>query len=217
MRKIATDERMPLSTQTLTWETVATFFIHAVLPFAMGLGLIVLKVDLPGLISSKRGLAPWIILYILISFAIHLGFLSKLQIDGCGGLKDWWPIIMGALKAIAITVPLAVAPLFSEWLRLLISQVVIRHLPLAAPGQVAINTVTVSAADTISSIATGAPPLAVPADVVGDAGVLGEEDYKRQTFNEWGAAVAYMSAFGGAIGFAAGSWGVTQCKGQRGT
>ena len=206
---------MPLSTQTLAWETVATFFLHAVIPFAIGLGLIALKTDIIGLVTNKGRLVPWILLFAVVSFFLHFGFLIKLQIDGCSGLKDWRPIGFGALKALLITVPFAVAPLFSEWLRLLISQVLIHHLPLAAPGQEAINTVTVNAADSVERIATRSePPAGVVPTVVGNAGVLGQEDYDRQTFGEWGVACAYMSAFGGAIGFAAGSWGVTSCKGS---
>jgi len=207
---------MPLSTQTLAWETVATFFLHAVIPIAIGLGILAMKVDILTLVSNKFGLLPWIILFIVLSFFVNMGFLAQLQIEGCSGLKDWSAILLGALKAVAIALPFAITPLFSEWARLLISQVVIRHLPLAAPGQEEINTVTVSAADTVETIATGVQTPSELATVKGIGGVLGHDDYLRQSFNEMGVACAYMSAFGGAIGFAAGSWGVTSCRGGGG-
>jgi hypothetical protein len=205
---------MPLSTQTLGWETAATFFIHAVIPFAIGLGILALKLDITALVSDKRLMIPWIILYALISFLVNTGFLAQLQIEGCSGLKHWTPILTGAAKSLGISLLFVLIPLFSEWQRLLISQLFIRHLPLAVPGQEQINTVTVEASDAVESIAAGLPPPTGETVLTGIGGVLGEADYKRQTFNELGAALAYMSAFGGAIGFAAGSWGVTSCKGS---
>ena len=205
---------MPLSTQTLAWETVAVFGCHIVLVFAIGFGLLALKVDPVRIVSNKALLVPWILLFVVVSFFIHFGFLAQLQIEACSGVKDWAPIGLGALKAIAITVPFAIVPLFSEWMRLLISQVWVRpHLPLAAPGQEKINTVTVEAADTIEDIATGVSAPTELLNVTGIGGVLGLEDYQKQTFTEWGRACAYMSAFGGAIGFAVGSWGVASCRG----
>jgi hypothetical protein len=202
---------MPLSTQTLAGETAATFFIHAVAVFAVGLGIMTLNVDIT---SSKLSLIPWIILFAVISYLIHMGFLAQLQIEGCSGITDLGAVALGALKALAITLPFAAAPLFSEWIRLLISQVIIRHLPLAVPAQVAINETTVRAADTVEGLATGRPPLEAGLESVGIGGVLAQPDYDKQTAKELGWACAYMAAFGGAIGFATGSWGVTNCRGK---
>ena len=217
---------MPLSTQTLAWETVANFFLHAALPVLFGFGVyFTSSKDPSAFVGGWRSRIIWLVLFLFFSYAVHTGLLAQLQIESCSGVKDWGTVLLGALKAVAITLVFAVIPLSSEWMRLLVSQVLFRHKMLALPSQVAIFETTKTAGDKVAELVLTPPgegskpppaPTSTGTDITGDSDVLEQTAYNFQTFREMIMGWSYMSAFGGAIGFAAGSWGVADCKGTGG-
>jgi hypothetical protein len=203
---------MPLSTELLAGETAASFVFHAILPLVIGY-FILKSVNIVTVMATPMVLLVLVVPFLIVSFFAQMGLYAALQSNACSGIQNVSSIMKSAGIATAITVPFVIAPVLIEGLRLLISQVVITHKPLAVLHLAEMNNVTLDAAAEIGTIARGPSDAAVD-DPSGDAIALLPDAYKRQTFKEIAVACSYMSAFGAAIGFAAGgtAGGVTFCK-----
>ena len=192
---------MPLNTDLLYGEMAGSFIIHAAVPAAILVGL-----ESLGIASTSRIL--WLVgLLVAASFLIQIGFLTILQQTSCSGVKQFGGVVTGAAIGAAITGGFAWLPTVIPWLRLLISQIFMRHLPLATPGELEAERATLAAAAAVrqaegvtETTAGSFPGLS-----------LNKVAYDLQTFHELRYAVSYMSAFAGAYGTGIGSLWATVC------
>ncbi|NDE16700.1 hypothetical protein EBZ80_17385 [bacterium] len=178
-----------------------SFIIHAAIPAA-----ILLALESLGVPSASRML--WLIgALAAASFAIQFGLLTVLQQTSCSGVKEFGGVLQGAAVGALLTGAFAWLPTALPWLRLLISQIFMRHRPLATPGEAAAERATLEAAGAVRA-AEG-----VSAETVPVAGGISLEKpaYDLQTFAELRFAVSYMAAFAGAYGTGIGSLWATRC------
>ena len=192
---------MPLNTDLLYGEMAGSFIIHAAIPAA-----ILLALESLGVSAGSRIL--WLVgALALASFVIQFGLLTVLQQTSCSGVKAFGGVAWGAAIGAVITGVFAWLPTALPWLRLLISQIFMRHRPLATPGEAAAERATLDAAAAVRE-AEGVS--AVAAAQTGGVS-LEKPAYDLQTFAELRYAVAYMSAFAGAYGTGIGSLWATRC------
>lgn len=218
VRKIATDERMPLNTSLLAALTIAAFGIHAVAILVAFFLLYNSYKDVIPFIVNKMSLLIIITFTALVgSFLINLGLLTALQWNTCSAVKDITGIAFNAAKPLFIVLGFALLPTQSEWLRLAISQItqfvpgMKPHMPLEMKNQGKINQEILDAGTRIADLATGTESHPPFAPLKGETGVLDSKTFNLQTFWELSFSCAYMAAFGGAIAFAWGSWSVVKC------
>jgi hypothetical protein len=195
---------MPLNTDLLYGEMAGSFIIHAAVPAA-----VLVALESLGVATGSRIL--WLVgVLTAASFLIQVGLLTVLQQTSCSGVKQFGGVITGAAVGAAITGVFAWLPTALPWLRLLISQIFMRHRPLATPGELEAERATVAAATAVRE-AEGVPASA--SEGAGNSGSLSLDKaaYDLQTFHELRYAVSYMSAFAGAYGTGIGSLWATVC------
>lgn len=195
---------MPLNTDLLYGEMAGSFIIHAAIPAA-----ILLALESLGVPTASRML--WLIgALAAASFAIQFGLLTILQQTSCSGVKEFGGVLRGAATGALLTAGFAWLPTALPWLRLLISQIFMRHRPLATPGEAAAERATLDAADAVRA-AEGVSAEMIA--IVGQGGGVSLEKpaYDLQTFAELRFAVSYMAAFAGAYGTGIGSLWATRC------
>lgn len=218
VRKIATDERMPLNTSLLASLTVASFIAHAVAVVVVFFMVSLTAKDITVFVVKKTSLLLILVSTMIVaSFLTNGTLLTALQWNSCSAVKDIGAIAWNTVKPILLVLGFVILPIQSEWLRLALSQItqfipgMNPHLPLETPHQVEINKTVLTAGSKVLDITTGKESQPPFAPVKGETGVLDEESFNKQNFWEMSFACAYMAAFGGAIAFAWGSWGVVKC------
>lgn len=195
---------MPLNTDLLYGEMAGSFIIHAAIPAA-----ILLALESLGVPTASRML--WLIgALAAASFAIQVGLLTVLQQTSCSGVKEFGGVLRGAAVGALLTGAFAWLPTALPWLRLLISQIFMRHRPLATPGEAAAERATLEAAGAVRAAeGVSAEMVAIVAQSGGIS--LEKPAYDLQTFAELRFAVSYMAAFAGAYGTGIGSLWATRC------
>jgi hypothetical protein len=195
---------MPLNTDLLYGEMAGSFIIHAAIPAA-----ILLALESLGVPVGSRIL--WMIGALMVaSFAIQFGLLTVLQQTSCSGVKEFGGVLWGAGVGALLTGGFAWLPTALPWLRLLISQIFMRHRPLATPGEAAAERATIEAARAVR-LAEGVSAEQVVLTASSGGVSLEKPAYDLQTFAELRFAVSYMAAFAGAYGTGIGSLWATQC------
>ena len=195
---------MPLNTDLLYGEMAGSFIIHAAVPAALLVAL-----ESLGVAAGSRII--WLVgLLAVASFAIQVGLLTVLQQTSCSGVKQFGGVLTGAAVGAGITGAFAWLPTALPWLRLLISQIFMRHRPLATPGELEAERATVAAATAVRE-AEGVPSAAAGGAGSSSGMSLDKPAYDLQTFHELRYAVSYMSAFAGAYGTGIGSLWATVC------
>ena len=185
---------MALDTNILYGEMAGSFIMHWAIPFAISL--------FPAIILTmlRENIVYFVLMCVAASFICQALFLLFLQMNACGGVNDIKNIVVGALIAAGITGGMVAIPVFVEPMRLVVSQLFMKHKTLLTPELALIkDKLTKSLLAT-----TGEEPLASHA-------AIEPEEYAIQTFQEIASGASFWSAFAGAYGIGIGSLFAAKC------
>lgn len=200
-----------MDTGALYGEMAGSWLLHLAIPIGVYSALSRLLSDAG---APARSTAYVILAISLgISVMIQLGFLTALQALSCGGVKNPSGIIGGAIVSAGITALFLALPTFITGLRLTISQLFIKHLPIFTPQEFAAYKKVIDNSVALAT-AAGKEKTVATADaeaLIEKIGVTPAE-YEVQTLKETVAAMSYMSAFSGAFGIGIGSFYAAKCN-----
>lgn len=191
---------MAMDMYTLYGETVASFLLHGVLAFLMGVLVTQFGIG---------GIAFYVVFALLLfigSALINGGLLTILHQLTCSGVKNVSGILKGAGISGLLTAGIGLLPFAIPPLRLLISQMFISHKHLGTEKLIEAETVLTDAAKKIHSLSSSSSSSSISAEF------LTPEKYEVQTLREAQIAVGYMAAFAGAYGMAIGAHWTSQCN-----
>ena len=189
---------MPLDVNLLYGEMVASWIAHLAIPVAAGMAITIM----PYMMPTTKVLAL-IALSILFSFVCQFIFLTVLQTNTCGGMKDYGGVTMGAMLCAAITGLMVAIPGFVEPMRLVVSQLFGDHKTLLTPELARMNDLIAKTSQDVMRASLG-PPMQ-------KGGAITQEEYDAQTFQEITTGASYWAAFAGAYGVGLGSLLATKC------
>ena len=187
---------MPLDTNLLYGEMLASAIAHAAIPFAA----VLIIGTIPYMTFSTKPLIFWGIC-ILLSFMAQTAFLMILQISSCSGIKDFGTILRGSFIAAIISAAMIAIPVFIESMRTMVSQLFITHNILMTPQTQEMHNIIVKA---------GVDVQAASMKMRG-GGLVDSKEYDEQTLQEISAGASYWGAFAGAYGVAFGSLIAASC------
>lgn len=147
--------------------------------------------------------ANWTLWFIVgcvgLSLLWQAMWLTVLQTSTCQGVKNVKGIAIGSAIAAAITAVMIALPVYVEPLRLIVSQLFIRHKTLLTPAFARVNDALVEAGSKVmsASLQTG--------------GALTPDEYEDQTSQEIALGTSYWAAFAGAYGIGIGSLFAASC------
>lgn len=176
---------------------------HFAIPILVGLALPILNIDY---IQSAFYMLAGIV---VISFVVHWLFIMGLQASSCKGVKDILGITYGAIGSTFMTLSLTALPIYSDWWRLLISQVFIRHKPLEGPDSQELLAKMISVA-----VNSGMEREAATEKATAQLAEMfcTKKQYEEQTLLEMRLAAAIMAMWTGAYGVGIGSMMATNCN-----
>jgi hypothetical protein len=196
-----------MDTGVLYGEMIGSWLLHLAIPVGISSALTGLLVGNGG--STRTIIYVILVLSLLISTLVQMGFLTFLQAYSCGGVKNFRGILAGTLASVGITALFLFLPAFIDGLRLTVSQLFIKHLPILTEHQREAESKLVREA--VSMASTTEPSAETVAALVKKVGLTPEE-YEGQTLKETVTAMSYMSAFAGAYGIGVGSFYAAKCK-----
>jgi hypothetical protein len=189
---------MPLDTNLLYGEMLASAIAHAAIPFAA----VLLIGTIPYMSASSKPLL-FLGLCVLMSFVAQMAFLLVLQVSTCSGVKDFGTIAHGSLIAAIITGCMVAIPVFIESMRTMVSQLFMDHNLLLSPQLQKMQTIVVKAGVDVQNVEQTVP-------MKGGA-LVDSKEYEEQTLQEISAGSSYWGAFAGAYGVAFGSLIAATC------
>jgi hypothetical protein len=191
---------MPVNSSLLYGEMAASWLAHLGIPLFAS---IVFPYFAGGLSGTMKMLA-FIGFCCALSFACQAVLLSVIQASSCSGLHNVRYIITGTVVATAITGAFLLIPAFVEPMRLMISQLFMRHLTLLTPEMEEYERKIKAAANVLVA---SDPPAVNQA-----GGGIKQNEYDDQVFQEFAIGASYWGAFAGAYGFGVGSLYAGSCK-----
>lgn len=198
---------MPMDTGVLYGEMIGSWLLHLAIPVGISSALTTLLVGNGG--STRMIIYVILALSLVASTLIQMGFLTFLQAYSCGGVKNFRGILAGTLVSVGITALFLFLPASIDGLRLTVSQLFIKHLPILTEHQREAESKIVR--DAVSLDSGTEPPAEAVAALVKKIG-LSPEEYEGQTLRETVTAMSYMSAFAGAYGVGVGSFYAAKCN-----
>lgn len=202
---------MPMDTGALYGEMAGSWLLHLAIPIGVYSVLSRLLSDAGAPAQSTA----YVILAISlgISILVQLGFLTTLQALSCGGVKNPSGIIGGAIVSAGITALFLALPTFITGLRLTISQIFVKHLPIFTPQEFAAYEKIIEDSVALATAAGKEHSVAI-AEAKKSVKKLGvtPAEYEVQTLKETVAAMSYMSSFSGAFGIGVGSFYAAKCN-----
>lgn len=196
-----------MDTGVLYGEMLGSWLLHLAIPVGISSALTGLLVGNGG--STQSIIYIILVLSLLVSILVQMGFLTFLQVYSCGGVKNFRGIIAGTLVSAGITALFLFLPASIEGLRLTVSQLFIKHLPILTEHQKEVEAKIISNA--VSLVSTTDPSAEIVAELIKKIGLTPEE-YEGQTLKETVTAMSYMSAFAGAYGIGVGSFYAAKCN-----
>ena len=196
-----------MDTGVLYGEMVGSWLLHLAIPVGISSALTGLLVGNGG--STKSIIYIILVLSLVVSTLIQMGFLTFLQAYSCGGVTNFRGIVAGTLVSAGITALFLFLPASIEGLRLTVSQLFITHLPILTEHQKDAESKIIR--DAVSLVSTTEPTAETVAALVKKIG-LKPEEYEGQTLKETVTAMSYMSAFAGAYGIGVGSFYAAKCN-----
>jgi hypothetical protein len=173
---------------------LASWLAHLAIPLFVS---IILPYFVHG-ISTTMKMLLFIGVCCAISFLCQAGLLTVIQASSCAGIHNVGYIFIGAMIAAVITGSTLLIPAFVEPMRLMVSQLFVRHLSLLTPEMEAYQKKLVETSNELA-VQTG-------------GGGIKEAEYEDQTFQEFAIGASYWGAFAGAYGFGIGSLYAGRCK-----
>ena len=194
---------MPVNSSLLYGEMAVAWLAHLGIPLFVS---IVVPYFAVGLSGTMKMLA-FIGFCCLLSFVCQAVLLSVIQASSCSGIHSVRYIITGTIVATAIMGSFLLIPAFIEPMRLMISQLFMRHLTLLTPEMEEYERKIKAAANVlVASEDTQAE------QVVQKGGGIKQNEYEDQVFQEFAIGASYWGAFAGAYGFGVGSLYAGSCK-----
>jgi len=129
-----------------------------------------------------------------------------MQSSSCNGVKDYGSIATGAVIAALITAAMIAIPTFVEPMRLVVSQLFMRHNTLLTPALARMNDILSGTGERVMKAS-----LVSPSIVQQGGAAISPEQYEKQTFDEIAVAASYWAAFAGAYGVGLGSLIAAKC------
>jgi hypothetical protein len=193
---------MPLDTNLLYGVMAGSWITHLAIPFAT----FMLVRALPYMEILPKTLV-FLSICIVLSFGTQMGLLAVLQSSSCSGIKDYRSIAIGSAIAALITAAMVAIPAFIEPMRLVVSQLIIRHKTLLTPQLAKMEALISKTAEEVlnASLIEEAKP------VQKGGAAISPEEYETQTFQEIAIGTSYWSAFAGAYGVGVGSLMAAKC------
>ena len=195
---------MPLDTNLLYGVMAGSWITHLAIPFATFL----LVRSLPYMDLLPKTLL-FLSICVVLSFGTQMGLLAVLQSSSCGGIKDYRSIGIGAGIAALITAVIGAIPTFIEPMRLVVSQLIMRHKTLLTPQLAKMEALMSKTAEQVLTASLSED--VVPAVVQKGGAAISPEEYETQTFQEIAIGTGYWVAFAGAYGLGLGSLLATKC------
>ena len=208
---------MPLDTNLLYGEMVGSWLMHLTIPFGVSM-----LVGNMGYMEPMMKIGVFIAVCALASLAVQAGFLAVMQSSSCNGVKDYKSIGTGAVIAALITAAMIAIPAFVEPMRLVVSQLFIRHKTLLTPALARMNDILIETGERVLKASLqdqrdderkeAAEFAAAEGPTVQKGGAaISPEQYEAQTFDEIATAASYWAAFAGAYGVGLGSLIAAKC------
>ena len=194
---------MPLDTNLLYGVMAGSWITHLAIPFATFL----LVRSLPYMDLLPKTLL-FLSICVVLSFGTQMGLLAVLQSSSCSGIKDYRSIAVGASIAALITAAIGAIPAFIEPMRLVVSQLIMRHKTLLTPQLAKMEALMSKTAEQVLE-ASLTEDVATAVQKGGAA--ISPEEYETQTFQEIAIGTGYWVAFAGAYGLGLGSLLATKC------
>lgn len=194
---------MPLDTNLLYGVMAGSWIAHMAIPFAT----FMLVRALPYMEILPKTLV-FLSICVALSFGTQMGLLAVLQSSSCGGIKDYRSIAVGSAIAALITAAMVAIPAFIEPMRLVVSQLIMRHKTLLTPQLAKMEALMSKTAEEVlkASLTEEAEPV-----VQKGGAAISPEEYETQTFQEIAIGTSYWSAFAGAYGVGIGSLMAAKC------
>ena len=210
---------MPVNSSLLYGEMVAAWLAHLGIPIFVS---IIFPYFAHGLSGMMKMLA-FIGVCCLLSFVCQAVLLSVIQASSCNGIHSVKYILTGTVVATAIMGSFLLIPAFIEPMRLMSSQLFMRHCTILTPEMEEYQKKAIAAAEELTVKQEGAKELdateaieAIEAtekqQVVQKGGGITLNEYEAQTFQEFAVGASYWGAFAGAYGFGIGSLYAGSCK-----
>ena len=196
-----------MDTGVLYGEMIGSWLLHLAIPIGISSALTGLLVSNGG--STQTIIYVVLVLSLIVSTLVQMGFLTFLQAYSCSGVTNFRGILAGTLVSTGITALFLFLPSSIEGLRLTISQLFIKHLPIMTEHQREAESKLVR--DAVSLVSATEPTAEIVADLIKKIG-LKPEEYEAQTLQETVTAMSYMSAFAGVYGIGVGSFYAAKCK-----
>lgn len=210
---------MPLDTNLLYGEMVGSWLMHLTIPFGVSM-----LVGNMGYMAPMMKIGVFIAACALMSLVVQAGFLAVMQSSSCNGVKDYKSIGTGAVIAALITAAMIAIPAFVEPMRLVVSQLFMRHKTLLTPALARMNDILIETSERVlkaslqdqrnderKEAAEFATAEGVATAVQTGGAAISPEQYEKQTFDEIAAAASYWAAFAGAYGVGLGSLIAAKC------
>jgi hypothetical protein len=166
---------MPLDSGLLYGEMFGSYLLHVA---AVG---VIANLIMP--LFSDKNMMYFIALCIVASILINFICVLILQWHTCGAVTDWLSIATSAIRGAIITGLFIAIPIKLESFRLMISTLLVEHVPIVG----------------------------TPVDEKSTVKLLEPDEYANQTFKETWIGAAYMAAFAGAYGVGLGAYFSLHC------
>lgn len=139
-----------------------------------------------------------------VSFLAQMVMLTILQVHTCDGVNNVIGILKGGAIAALITGGIIAIPVFVEPMRLMVSQLAVKHIPILPPDIQHIHTMVAS---TVKRFMPGGAtdPLEK------EEAPITKEGYEEQTLLETMFGACFWSGFAGAYGVGFGSLTAASC------
>ena len=172
---------------------VGSWLMHLTIPFGVAMFV--------GNMGTMKS-AAFIGICTVASLMTQAGFLAIMQSSSCNGVKDYGSIATGAVIAALLTAAMIAIPTFVEPMRLVVSQLFMRHNTLLTPALARMNDILSETGERV-----------MKASLVSQQGgaAISPEQYEKQTFDEIAVAASYWAAFAGAYGVGLGSLIAAKC------
>ena len=185
---------MPLDTNLLYGEMLASAIAHAAIPFAAVLLIGILP-------YFDFGYKPLLFLVICVglSLLVQFAFMLILQVSACSGLNNIVSVSYGAFISAIISAIMYAIPVYLTPMRYMVSQLFMDHRVRMTSDMARAHDIVTRAALDLTSVQSQ------------KGGALESKEYEEQTMHEISAGSSYWGAFAGAYGVALGSLIAATC------
>lgn len=187
---------MPLDTNLLYGEMLASAIAHAAIPFATVLLISVL----PYVDFGYKPLV-FLVLCTVLSLFVQFAFMLILQVSACSGLNNIVSVGYGSLIGALISAIMYAIPVYLTPMRYMVSQLFMDHRVRMTSDMARAHEIVTKAALDLTGLQGQSQR----------GGALESKEYEEQTMHEISAGSSYWGAFAGAYGVALGSLIAATC------